>query len=109
MNMDFYDYLGGKHTDGLILTTTPFLTLHNDNKYELLYYPIFNSTSADHYVDYVRQHMADIDYIFIFTGDIPCHPAPATVFQKECVLHAACETEGFLRSGVGSGPYLSLP
>ena len=74
INNEFYLYLSDKQANGEVLTTTPFLAINSDSKLNIIYYPIYNSTIADYYSDYVIKNKPEISYIFVNTDDIPCPP-----------------------------------
>jgi hypothetical protein len=73
-NLDYYSHITGEEPDKLILTNNPKLALYTDNKLELLYYPLYNTSKADYYATEVVDKKRD--YVFIDTcyGDIVCNP-----------------------------------
>ncbi len=73
-NLDYYNHFKGIEPDKLVLTNNPKLALYTDNKLELLYYPLYNSSKAEYYSDDVVDKKRD--YVFIDTcyGDMICKP-----------------------------------
>ena len=73
-NTEFYSYISDKKINGEVLATNPFITMHTDAVLNLIYYPLYNSSRIDYYISYVNKNKFSISYIFVDTGDIPCHP-----------------------------------
>jgi len=81
-NKEFYSYMSYKKINGEVLTTNPFITIYSDTKLNLIYYPLYNSSRIDYYLNYVNKNKSNISYILVDTGDIPCHPKDSECPKK---------------------------
>ena len=81
IDKEFFQHMKGKKAEGEILTTHPLIAFWSPKKTTLIYYPIYNSTRAEFFTNYVKNNKDKISYVFLDSclGGMICPPA-----DKEC-------------------------